>query len=73
MTVFKSLLRCDVSHAAEILVVLGSFLLVCVPRVISLDAHGSSGEAKWLLRSAQFMSTVKQVSSLKPSSYITLV
>ncbi len=59
MTIFKSLLRCYVSHAAAIFVVLGLFLLVYVPRVISLDAHWSSDEAKWLRRSTQFMSVVK--------------
>lgn len=42
------------------------FLLVCLfiavsaPRLLSLDAHWSSDEARWLRRSAKFMSAVKR-------------
>ena len=36
------------------------FLIFSFPRVVSLDAHWSSDEARWLRRSAQFMSAVKQ-------------
>ena len=36
------------------------FLTVAVPRLLSLEAHWSSDEARWLRRSAQFVSTVKQ-------------
>ena len=35
------------------------FFLIGTPRLLSLDAHWSSDEARWLRRSAQFMSTVK--------------
>ena len=35
------------------------FLAVAVPRLLSLEAHWSSDEARWLRRSAQFMDTVK--------------
>lgn len=31
-----------------------------IPRLLSLDAHWNSDEARWLRRSAQFMSSVKQ-------------
>ena len=36
------------------------FSCISVPRLLSLDAHWSSDEARWLRRSAQFMSAVKQ-------------
>ncbi|MCY3550542.1 MAG: glycosyltransferase family 39 protein [Candidatus Poribacteria bacterium] len=36
------------------------FFIMGVPRLLSLDAHWSSDEARWLNRSAQFMSAVKQ-------------
>lgn len=35
------------------------FVIAAVPRFSSLDAHWSSDEARWLRRSAQFMSAVK--------------
>ena len=36
------------------------FLIVGIPRMLSLDAHWNSDEARWLMRSADFMSAVKQ-------------
>lgn len=36
------------------------FLVVSVPRLLSLDAHWSSDEARWLRRSAAFRFAVKQ-------------
>lgn len=36
------------------------FIVICVPRFHSLDAHWSSDEARWLGRSADFMSAMKQ-------------
>ncbi len=45
--------------AAKALLVVCLFLLVCLPRVFSLDAHWSSDETRWLNRSAQFMYSVK--------------
>ena len=36
------------------------FSCISVPRLLSLDAHWSSDESRWLNRSAQFMSAVKQ-------------
>ena len=35
------------------------FMVISVPRLLSLDAHWSSDEARWLHRSAEFMSAVK--------------
>ena len=36
------------------------FILLAIPRVLSLDAHWSSDEARWLLRSEHFISAVKK-------------
>jgi len=36
------------------------FLILGIPRLLSLDAHWSSDEARWLRRSAHFMSAVKK-------------
>lgn len=36
------------------------FLIIGAPRLVSLDAHWSSDEARWLRRSAQFISAVKK-------------
>ena len=36
------------------------FLIVGIPRMLSLDAHWNSDEARWLKRSTDFMSAVKQ-------------
>ena len=36
------------------------FVIASVPRMLSLEAHWSSDEGRWLNRSAQFMSAVKQ-------------
>lgn len=60
MTIFKNAQQCHASPAAGIFVVFGLFLLVCVPRVLSLKAHWASDEARWLRRSAHFMSAVKK-------------
>ena len=35
------------------------FLLTIAPRMLSLDVHWSSDEARWLARSAKFMSAIK--------------
>ena len=43
-----------------LLVCLCLFAIVAIPRFLSLDAHWSGDEARWLRRSAQFMSTVKK-------------
>ena len=43
-----------------LLLVCGLFLIAFVLRVHALDAHWSSDEARWLRRSAQFMSAVKK-------------
>ena len=37
-----------------------AFLIIGVPRLLSLDAHWNSDEARWLQRSTNFMSAVKQ-------------
>ncbi|MXV85439.1 glycosyltransferase family 39 protein [Candidatus Poribacteria bacterium] len=36
------------------------FLIAAIPRFLSLEAHWSSDETRWLRRSAQFMSAVKK-------------
>ncbi len=36
------------------------FIILLLPRVLSLDAHWSSDEGRWLYRSARFMSAVKK-------------
>ena len=36
------------------------FILISIPRLISLDAHWSSDETRWLNRSFRFMSAVQQ-------------
>lgn len=43
-----------------LLFVLCFFIIMSLPRFFSLDAHWSSDEARWLHRSATFMSSVKQ-------------
>ena len=37
-----------------------TFLIISIPRLLSLDAHWNSDEARWLQRSENFMSAVKQ-------------
>ena len=49
----------QIGIAAKFFGVVCLFLLVCLPRVLSLDAHWSSDEARWLRRSAHFVSAVK--------------
>ncbi len=36
------------------------FLIISIPRLLSLDAHWNSDEARWLQRSEHFMSAVEQ-------------
>lgn len=43
-----------------VLLILSLFLIAGIPRFFSLDAHWSSDETRWLHRSADFMSAVKQ-------------
>lgn len=43
-----------------LLLALGFLLLAAIPRLLSLEAHWASDEARWLRRSQQFMSAVKQ-------------
>lgn len=35
------------------------FFFICLPRVLSLDAHWNSDEARWLARSSDFMDAIK--------------
>ena len=37
-----------------------AILIISIPRLLSLDAHWNSDEARWLQRSENFMSAVKQ-------------
>ncbi|MXV77762.1 hypothetical protein F4083_11675 [Candidatus Poribacteria bacterium] len=37
-----------------------AFLIISIPRLLSLNAHWNSDEARWLQRSENFMSAVKQ-------------
>ena len=38
---------------------LGFFFLICLPRLLSLDAHWNSDEARWLARSSEFIDAIK--------------
>ena len=49
-----------VCQRAVLFIVVCLFTVASVPRLLSLDTHWSSDEARWLRRSAQFMSTVKK-------------
>ena len=49
-----------IRYASRLCFFLCVFAIVCVPRMLSLDAHWSNNEALWLSRSAKFMSAVKQ-------------
>ena len=60
MRQFRYIQRLYTSKAARLLLALCLFTLVSVPRLLSLDAHWSSDEARWLHRSAQFISAVNQ-------------
>lgn len=53
-------LQHHIGKAAGLFLALCLFAIVCVPRLLSLDAHWSSNEALWLNRSAKFMSALKQ-------------
>ena len=58
----KQIQRKQNVHASTIvllLIILCIFAVACFPRLLSLDAHWSSDEARWLYRSAQFMSAIK--------------
>ena len=37
----------------------GLFFLICLPRLLSLDAHWNSDEARWLARSSEFIDAIK--------------
>ena len=50
----------SVMKTKQLLWVLCFLLLAVTPRLLSLDAHWSSDESRWLRRSAEFMSAVKQ-------------
>ena len=47
------------SIRTKFFIIICLFLLASVPRLLSLDAHWSSDEARWLKRSADFMSAIK--------------
>lgn len=49
-----------VRFAAGIIILVCFFFILNYPRLLSLDAHWSSDEARWLRRSAQFIQAVKQ-------------
>lgn len=49
--------------AAYIFLFVSIFALGSMPRFFSLDSHWSSDEARWLLRSAKFMSAIKRSES----------
>ena len=42
-----------------LLFVFGLFFLICLPRLLSLDAHWNSDEARWLARSSEFIDAIK--------------
>ena len=57
---FQHTLQHYVGKTASPFFILCLFSLVCIPWFLSLDAHWSSDEARWLRRSAQFMSAVEK-------------
>ena len=57
---FQHIQRVHVGNIAVLLLVVCIFTAVSFPKLLSLDAHWSSDEARWLYRSAQFMSAVKE-------------
>jgi len=60
MKQFQNVLQHHVGKATRSFFILCLFSIVCIPWFLSLDAHWSSDEARWLRRSAQFMSAVKK-------------
>lgn len=57
---FRHSLQHRVSKTTRFFFILCLFSIVCIPWFLSLEAHWSSDEARWLRRSAQFMSAVKK-------------
>ncbi len=57
---FSTLSQQTVRSAAGVFLIVCFFFIVNSPRLLSLDAHWSSDEARWLRRSAAFMDTVEQ-------------
>ena len=57
---FRHSLQHRVSKTTRFFFILCLFSIVCIPWFLSLGAHWSSDEARWLRRSAQFMSAVKK-------------
>lgn len=60
MKQFQNVLQHHVGKATRSFFILCLFSIVCIPWFLSLEAHWSSDEARWLRRSAQFMSAVKK-------------
>ena len=60
MKQFQNVLQHHVGKATRSFFILCLFSIVCIPWFFSLEAHWSSDEARWLRRSAQFMSAVKK-------------
>ena len=57
---FQQGLQSHGGKVAELFLVLCFFTVASVPRLLFLDTHWSSDETRWLRRSTQFMSAVKQ-------------
>ena len=57
---FSTLSQQTARYTAGVLLIVCFFFIVNSPRLLSLDAHWSSDEARWLRRSAVFMDTVEQ-------------
>ena len=57
---FQQGLQSHGGKVAALFLVLCFFTVASEPRLLSLDTHWSSDETRWLRRSTQFMSAVKQ-------------
>ncbi len=60
MQQFQQIAKRSIRKVTRFFLVLCFFSILCVPRLLSLDTHWSSDEARWLRRSANFMSAVSQ-------------
>ena len=60
MQQFQNPLKCQIGYVSILLLVMSLFIFMSIPRLLSLEAHWSSDETRWLDRSEHFMSAVKE-------------